>query len=154
MDIRSITQGDIGTIQALADRCRPYIVPHVDYNYWMLANYSADYTLLAFDGERAVGYVSGFPIGCDSSSIFVIQICCDPDYRRQGVCSALLEELYERHNVKGRFAVECTINPKNAASCRTFDKLARSHGGTSRWIDTMYEAEIPERGFRVEIGGM
>lgn len=151
LEFKQIEKADIEVVKELIGKCGPYVVPHPDYNYWMLSEYSAEYTLLAIHNGKAVGFVSGFPIHGKPYEMFVIQICVDPEMRGAQVASRMLEELYRRHNQGGRFAIECTISPTNDASRKTFAKLAANHGGTATWTDRVFEGTIVERGFRVEI---
>ena len=151
LKIKQIEKNDIERVKNLVDRCRPYVAPHPDYNYWLLSQYSSEYTLLAEYKGKLVGFVSGFQIHGNPWEMFVIQICTDPDMRGAGIANTLLEELYMRHNKNGEFAVECTISPDNKASRNTFAGFAKNHGGSAEWMDIVFEGSIVERGFRVEI---
>lgn len=151
LKIKQLEKNDIERVKNLVDRCRPYVVPHPDYNYWLLSQYSSEYTVLAEYEGKLVGFVSGFQIHGNPWEMFVIQICTDSDMRGSGIANMLLEELYKRHNKDGKFAVECTISPDNEASRKTFAGFAQSHGGSSEWMDLEFDGSIVERGFRVEI---
>lgn len=151
--IRPLTMEDVPQLKGLLDRCRPYVSPHPDYNYWLFTKFANEYTMVNEIDGRLIGYLSGFAMGNRSEEIFVVQICVDPDYRGQGLGKELLETLYQKHNKDGRLIVHATICPSNEPSQNTFKSLAKAHKGTTKWLDSWfyYTEEIQEREFRVEI---
>lgn len=155
MQIRTFQKGDIKTVKDLIEQCRPYVTPHMDYHYWLLAEFFPEYTLLAEENGELAGYCGAFAMGHGPGRVFVIQLAVAPPYRKQGIGKALLEALYKKHACEGTgaFYLECTISPENIASQQTFRSLAASHGGRLEESGRVYEAPLLEKGFRVVIPG-
>lgn len=138
---RTISTSDIEKIKKLVDQCRPYVVPHPDYNYWMLAELFPGYSLVAVRGDDIVGYVGACPVNNCSNHVFVIQIAVAPNMRGQAVAFSMLKEIYERFAEKGtgKFVLECTISPNNQPSQNTFRKFAKMYGGTFEKSEKHFE---------------
>ncbi|MCB6203029.1 GNAT family N-acetyltransferase [Extibacter muris] len=152
IQIKDIKEEQIPAIVELVGRCGPYVQPHPDYYYWLFSHYGSAYTLYAEEDGCIIGFVSSFPMNCRENEIFVIQICVDNQHRGQGIGEKLLDTLYQRHQSGGRCVLECTISPKNLASQRTFRKLAAKYNGSWEWKETLFDGEIREQVFRVDIG--
>jgi L-2,4-diaminobutyric acid acetyltransferase len=84
-------------------------------------------SVVARDGEKAVGFVTGYRRPDADDVLFVWQVAVDPAYRRQRVGIGMLESITEVMKRVGCRYMEATVTPDNVASLRMFSSLARSH---------------------------
>ena len=93
------------------------------YSYLMMANFFNDRCFVMKDGEKVIGFATGFILKDDI--YFIWQICVDPEYQGEGLSYRLLEfaidSLVKKQNV--RF-VQATVSPENSASMGLFKKTA------------------------------
>lgn len=104
------------------------------YSYLMLAEHFAATCAVAvragdpLDAEpdaMPAGFVTGFRLPADPSTLFIWQIVVDPAYRGRSLGTHLLDELAERPMVPRLRFLEATVTPSNEASARTFRRFAR-----------------------------
>lgn len=90
-------------------------------------------------GAELLGYVTGFLLPDEPTTLFIWQIAVDDQARGRGLGGAMLDELVER---TGATALEATVTPDNAASAALFRGLAGRQGSVA-----MEEEAYPARLF-------
>jgi L-2,4-diaminobutyric acid acetyltransferase len=107
----------------LLDRCKPYVLAHHEYIYWMLSNYHSETCFVYTEEERIAGF-SGTVQSIEKSSVFIWQICVDPDYRRKNIALNLLKELEKPLREKLFQNIQLSITDGNTASLNLFTSFA------------------------------
>jgi ribosomal protein S18 acetylase RimI-like enzyme len=98
--------------------------------------------LIAFDGERPVGFLRGTELGqlkSQRKQMFLYEIAVSDDRRRQGVGAALIRRLLDRCRESGFEEVFVFTDPANEAAVR----LYRSTGAvTETPADRMFVYQL------------
>jgi L-2,4-diaminobutyric acid acetyltransferase len=123
MNYRKAEEKDIQPIVRLLNDCRPYVLAHHDYLYWILCNYYQSSCFVCEAQDRLIGFVSGLP-SLDQMSVFIWQICVHPEYRRKGVACRLLQLLHEVSELNGFKHLQLSISKENSTSFRMFNRFA------------------------------
>lgn len=126
LEIRSPATKDAAQIWQLV-RETGVLDPNSAYVYLLLCRDFRDTCLVAVQGGRTVGFVSGYRLPSDPAVLFVWQVGVASNAKRQGIGLRLLRELIER-NARSLTAIEATVSPSNVASRRLFESLARMLG--------------------------
>ncbi len=119
------------------------------YAYVLWCRDFAASSVVAIDGGRVVGFVSGYVRPQRADTLFVWQVAVDADHRGRSVAGRMVDELLDRLRPDGVIRLETTISPDNTASQALFAALARRRGtditkhdlfGTEHFPDS-HEAE-------------
>ncbi len=121
--IRKITEDDQEKIIQLLDSCRPYVLPHHEYLYWMLGHYYKSTCLVCETDKQLVGFISGLP-SIDEKTIFIWQVCVHPDYRKYKLGYKMLDEIYKKIIELKFTSLQFTIDTENIPSYKLFDSFA------------------------------
>ena len=76
--------------------------------------------LVALDGDCVVGYVGSQSVMGESD---MMNIAVDPNYRRQGVAAALVDELACRLKARENHCLTLEVRASNAAAIALYEKL-------------------------------
>ncbi len=76
--------------------------------------------LVAMDGERVAGYVGSQSVMGESD---MMNIAVAPNYRRQGVAAALIEELMRQLKRNGNHCLTLEVRASNNAAIALYEKL-------------------------------
>ena len=76
--------------------------------------------LVALDGDRVAGYVGSQTVLDESD---MMNIAVDPQYRRQGIAQALVEELVKCLARKGSRCLTLEVRTSNAGAIALYEKL-------------------------------
>ena len=76
--------------------------------------------LVALDGDCVAGYVGSQSVMGESD---MMNIAVAPNYRRQGVAAALIEELVRRLKVNGNHCLTLEVRASNDAATALYEKL-------------------------------
>ena len=76
--------------------------------------------LVALDGDCVAGYVGSQSVMGESD---MMNIAVAPNYRRQGVAAALIEELVRRLKANGNRCLTLEVRTSNAAAIALYEKL-------------------------------
>lgn len=113
------------------------------YAYLMLARKFADTSVVAeVDGEL-VGFVAGYPVPDEPTTLFVWQVGVSPEHRGRGIATRMLEWLVDNGDVSH---IEATVGPDNTASQRLFRRIARQNGAGCRVREWISEDDFPDDG--------
>ena len=123
-DCREPVAADAVAICGLVARCR-VLDPNSTYCYLLLATHFAATCAVAVRGGRIVGFVSGYLLPREPSTLFIWQVAVDPAVRGQGVALRLLAAILDRPACRAVRHLEATVTPSNAASWALFRALAR-----------------------------
>lgn len=85
----------------------------------------ADTSLLAERGKHLVGWISGYRLPRDPSSLFVWQVAVHRGARGTGLAAQMLMALLKRPELRDVRFVRTTVTPDNAASRALFRSVAR-----------------------------
>lgn len=121
------------------------------YSYLMLVEYFADTCAVAVvdgdgdggnDGEL-VGFVTGFRVPADPSTLFIWQIAVSPHRRGLGIGAKLLDGLADRSAVPRLRFLEATVTPGNDASEGLFRAFAAARGADCVEDDLFAATDFP-----------
>jgi len=123
MDIVELQPGDEARVLSAAD-----LFDDEPTERWTAAFLAREghHLLLAFDGDRAVGFVSGVEtIHPDKGiELFVYELGVDEDHRRRGIALALLERLEAIAAERGCRGMWVATEPDNVAALATYRSAA------------------------------
>lgn len=94
------------------------------YAYVMVARNFPATTVVAEHNGNVVGMLTAYPLPQDPRRVFVWQVTVRDSYKRQGIASAMLDQLIQRDEVAGVRWVEATIVPGNTPAEALFRSLA------------------------------
>ncbi|MFC9974130.1 diaminobutyrate acetyltransferase [Spirillospora sp. NPDC127200] len=100
------------------------------YSYTLWCRDFADTSVVAKDGDRACGFITGYVRPADPGTFFVWQVAVDHGHRGRGLARRMLDALAARMTARGHHWLEATVTPDNAASTAMFESFARDHGCT------------------------
>ena len=82
--------------------------------------------LVAMDGDCLAGYVGSQSVMGETD---MMNIAVDPNYRRQGIAAALVEELVRQLKAKGNYCLTLEVRASNDAAIKLYEKLGFSQIG-------------------------
>lgn len=122
--IRVPTRDDAAKMWALADSA---VDSNSPYSYLMMVEYLADTCAVAVtDDADIAGFVTGFRLPADPSTLFIWQIAVAPDHRGRGLGARLLDGVAQRPAVPRLRHLEASVTPGNRASQALFRAFAAS----------------------------
>lgn len=95
------------------------------YAYLLWCRDFADTSIVAYDGDRPVGFVTGYLRPSAPQTLMIWQVAVDEGQRGRGLAGRMLNALTDR---VGPSTMETTISPGNEASMRLFAGFARGRG--------------------------
>lgn len=98
------------------------------YSYLLWCRDFARTSVVARDGGRAVGFVTGYIRPERPQTLVVWQVAVDREYRGQGLAAAMLDGLTARADELGVRGLETTVTPGNDASNKLFTSFGKRHG--------------------------
>lgn len=103
----------------------PPLDPNSIYCNLLQCSHFADTAVAVFQGEDLVGFVSGYLLPTDPSTLFVWQVVISEKARGKGLAKRMLKHLLEREICVDVRYIETTITPDNEASWALFRSLTR-----------------------------
>ncbi|HEY0417832.1 MAG TPA: ribosomal protein S18-alanine N-acetyltransferase [Gaiellaceae bacterium] len=125
--IRPLEASDLGAIEAIERRAYP-----TPWSRSMFASELAKPTSIclgAFEGEDLVGYVINSRY---VDAWHVMNVAVDPDRRRRGVASALLQRLFELTQDDERRGYTLEVRVSNDGAIRLYERLGFEPRGIRR----------------------
>lgn len=95
------------------------------YSYLMMAEYFSDHCMVALNGERVAGFVTGFIQNKSPTTLFIWQVAVDKEYRGNNIAFDMISKLYDFLNVN---RIEATVTRDNKSSLGLFRKLSEEYG--------------------------
>lgn len=121
MRLRRPTPEDGPALHNLVDRCPP-LDQNSRYCNLLQVSHFRDTAIVAEQGDRLCGFVSGYRIPDREDALFVWQVGVSPEGRGQGLAPKMVLELIARHDDVSY--LETTVTPDNDASAALFRKVA------------------------------
>jgi L-2,4-diaminobutyric acid acetyltransferase len=121
------------------------------YAYLMVGAYMGKTSIVAEDGDRLAGFISGFAAPEKPDTLFVWQVGVDPAQRGRKIATRMLLALLRRPGLNGIRFVETTVTPSNAASLALFNGLARHMGGQCDTVGQFGRTLFPGDGHEEEL---
>jgi len=116
--LRAYESGDYGQVFSLWERSGLCMRPSDgEAEIELKLSHDPDLFLVACDGERIVGVVTG---GWDGRRAYVYHLAVDPVWRRRRVADRLMDELEERFRAKGALKAKLQILVGNDESIAFF----------------------------------
>ncbi len=113
-------------------------------------------SLVAWDGEQAVGLVMGYRRPTRPDTLVVRQISVSPPYRRRGIGRAMLVRLRQQLSCAGVWWVEARLPASSHASRRLFQSFAIAARARYAELDLPPDRSFPppfEGQILVRVGG-
>lgn len=121
--IRQPSSLDGMALNKLVKQCPP-LDPNSAYCNLLQCHHFSDTAATAFDGDRLVGFVSGYLLPSSPSTFFVWQIAVHSSARGCGLAGRMLRDILSRAALSSVTHIQTTISPGNEASQAVFRKLA------------------------------
>ncbi len=147
-NFRKVTANDIKEVYQLLTDNRPYVGLNSRYTYFLLARDFSDTCVVALDGNRIVGFSSGYISPSRPETFFNWETVVHKDYRGNGLQLKLL--LYQLNLTTATF-FEGTVNPSNEASKRNFTTLAQQLNANIEISVLFSEADFGCDGHEAEV---
>ncbi|MFV3077758.1 diaminobutyrate acetyltransferase [Niveispirillum fermenti] len=122
---------DGAAIHRLIAACPPLDTNSLYCNL-LQASHFADCSILAEADGRLLGWISGYRLPADPTTLFVWQVAVHPDARGLGLGRRLLSDLLARPGLADIKTMATTITPSNEASWALFRSFAKSQGAAFR----------------------
>lgn len=123
--IKNFKSEDIDSVIELVNKCRPYVVPHHNYQYWILSKYHSQTSFVYTESNKIIGFLACLQ-SLECHSIFIWQICVDENHRKKSIAKKLLNKLSSAMKELKISRIDLTITEGNEASKSLFSKYARS----------------------------
>ena len=127
MEIKPLQLRDLNGVEAIEKRAYP-----TPWSRSMFASELAKPSSLcmgAFEGDRLIGYLI---ISRYVDAWHVMNVAVDPDYRRRGIATTLLERLFERTADDERRGYTLEVRISNAGAIRLYELLGFEPRGVRR----------------------
>jgi [ribosomal protein S18]-alanine N-acetyltransferase len=127
VDIRVLTLGDLNAIEDIERRSY-----HTPWSRSMFAGElakPASLCLGAFEGEQLAGYLI---VSRYVDAWHVMNIAVEPEFRRRGIATALLEKLFDVTDDGGRRGYTLEVRVSNRAAIKLYERLGFSGRGIRR----------------------
>ncbi|MFS0576237.1 diaminobutyrate acetyltransferase [Sporosarcina sp. 179-K 3D1 HS] len=122
------------------------------YSYLMWAKYFDETSVVVeADGQRIVGFISGFIPPKAPDTLFIWQVAVDASQRGKGIASRMLQSILHRDVCRNIRCLEATVSPSNQASDALFRKLARDMKTDCHVTDCFTEDQFPGTGHEAEL---
>jgi len=149
VDIRRLTLNDLNAIEHIERRAYP-----TPWSRSMFAGElakPASISLGAFEGEQLAGYMI---ISRYVDAWHVMNIAVDPEFRRRGIATALLERLFELTDDGSRRGYTLEVRVSNDGAIKLYERLGFEARGVRRGYYTdnredaliMWRDPLPEHG--------
>lgn len=122
MEFRKAKETDIEKIVDLLNGCKPFVLAHHEYVYWILQKYYKSTTFVCTRSDKIIGFICGLP-SPDQSTIFIWQICAHPDFRRKGIALELIKLVFDTSVEFGFNNLQLSITTENSISKNLFKKF-------------------------------
>jgi len=122
VDIRVLRPGDDGLVAAASHLFDGPAQPAASARF--LAE-DGHHLLVAYEGERAVGFVSGVQVTHPDkgTEMFLYELAVDEPFRRQGIGRALVEGLAARARAAGCYGMWVLTDEDNEAARATYEGI-------------------------------
>ncbi|VVJ15014.1 L-2 [Amycolatopsis camponoti] len=120
------------------------------YAYMLWCRDFAETSVVAREGGKAVGFVTGYRRPREPGVGFVWQVAVDASQRGKGLAGTLLDALYTRLVADGVRYLETTITPDNEASIRLFTSFAKRWNAAVETSVLFDGEDFPEAGHLAE----
>jgi len=99
--------------------------------------------LLAYDGERPIGFVSGVEVTHPDkgTEMFLYELAVDEPHRRQGVGAALVRTLAQLARAAGCYAMWVLTDRDNEAALATYGRAGGGPPSEHLMIDWVFKKE-------------
>ena len=147
IDIRSLVLDDLAEIETIERRAY-----HTPWSRSMFASELAKGTSIclgAFEGDRLIGYVINSRY---VDAWHVMNVAVDPDHRRRGIATRMLEALFEMTEHDGRRGYTLEVRVSNQGAIDLYERLGFERRGVRRGYYTdnredalvMWRDAVPE----------
>jgi len=143
MNIRNLQKKDLASVMNLLNRCRPYVLAHHEYLYWMLSDYHSKSSFVYTEKDKILGFLGALQ-SIEKSTAFVWQICVDPEHRRKNIACKMLQELEKLMKEGFIDNIQLTINQENSASYQLFQQFTKQSNLVMEKINTVKIGEDQE----------
>jgi ribosomal-protein-alanine N-acetyltransferase len=127
IELRRLTLAHLGDIEHIEKSAYP-----TPWSRTMFASELAKPTSIclgAFEGEQLVGYIVNSRY---VDAWHVMNVAVDPDYRRRGIATRMLEALFEMTKHDGRRGYTLEVRVSNAGAIDLYERLGFERRGVRR----------------------
>ncbi len=141
--IKPVNQNDAPLLRHLATLCPPLDV-HTPYTYWVMATYFGEYSFIAYDDGKPIGYIMNLK---KDNTLFIWQIGIIPDYRKQGISQRLIGKAVRAALKSGCTSAQVTIAPENIDSYCAFKHYCLNNKFSFENISTAHITDLDDENF-------
>jgi ribosomal protein S18 acetylase RimI-like enzyme len=119
MNIRVLGAGDEDLVQAASHL---FDAPAIRTATARFLSTTDDHLLIAYEGDRAVGFISGVEVTHPDkgTEMFIYELATDVAYRRRGIAGALIDALKSRALERGCYGMWVLTDEGNDAALATY----------------------------------
>ncbi|MBE0495015.1 MAG: diaminobutyrate acetyltransferase [Campylobacterales bacterium] len=121
LEFRNPKLSDSPQLFSLVTRSKPLDV-NSRYVYMLVASHFQTTSIVATQGEKVVGFVSGYTLPQSPQTLFVWQVAVDESTRGRGLAVQMIEHLLTQLPMVRQ--IHTTITPSNVPSRRLFERIA------------------------------
>jgi len=121
---RAMTRDDAAGVADVEEAC--FAIPWSRESFWKEADNPFAFYILAFDGEKVVGFI-GCWITIDEAQITNVAVL--PSYRNRGIGRGLLETMIREVQKKGVTAMTLEVRPSNAPALALYERFGFKTAG-------------------------
>jgi L-2,4-diaminobutyric acid acetyltransferase len=121
--LRKPVAEDGAAVWELIGACRP-LDENSMYCNMLQCDHFRDTCVIAESGDRVVGWVSGYLVPGDDSTLFIWQVAVSDHARGAGLAGRMLQAIVTRDICRNVAQIQTTITRDNAASWALFQKFA------------------------------
>lgn len=119
--VRQATGNDLDALAALESESFKEVYPR--FFFRQVHDLSAETLLVAYDGDRAAGYIVALPEAKCQQIWWILSIAVEPRQQGQGVGAQLTKSLLRVLCELGATTVKLTVDPRNAAACSLYKRF-------------------------------
>ncbi|WP_338044663.1 diaminobutyrate acetyltransferase [Oceanobacillus jordanicus] len=121
------------------------------YSYLMWCDIFSDTSVVAIDGRKVCGFISGYLHPKKTDTLFIWQVAVHESGRGKGLATSMLRNILKRTVCDEVRYIEATVSPSNIASTNLFKGLARDLDTNCLITDYFSSMDFPQDGHEDEL---
>lgn len=152
MNIRNCTSEDVGQVGALVNRCKPLLILHTAYTYWVLFKYMSSTCFVLEENGKIIGYTTALRSTDNPDILFWWQMGIEEEYRGRKYSFLLTEAIVKKARALGCKHIQFTIDSSNRASYGSVSSYANKNKISMKKIgESRYHHVLDDKDQKVTI---
>jgi len=137
MELTELNKHHIPSLIRLMEKGEPYVRARGESDYWLYSELFSDTCPIMIEGKDVIGAVLAFHSQVNATDTYIQDVMVDPDHRRRGIASSLINLLVTRAREAGRTQIYLTSEPDNTAAHETWTQLGFQNRSGTRRVGTI-----------------